>query len=199
VRLVAIKSGMVSDHKTTNLVASGVAQATFKLLHHRFNIFPNTFSGGPSTTIFHMTKHKHFTKLADESDSSLTNPAIPLQSFTSSSQAHAASQSSDTPLVVNVRGGAVPGMDIEAEWPLNELPPELREPDVDDDGVANNAEADSMRTSWKRGLFVLLEDPSSSRAAFSVNVFVSFSIVLSAVLTTIETIPSFRATESSVW
>ena len=90
-------------------------------------------------------------------------------------------------------------MDIGAEWPLDELPEELREPDDDDDRAAHNTEANSMRTNWKKELFLLLEDPSSSRAAFSVNVFVSFSIVLSAVLTTIETIPSFRATESSVW
>ncbi|CAG8491942.1 7864_t:CDS:2 [Paraglomus occultum] len=147
-----------------------------------------------------MTKHKHFTKLVDESESSLSNPSIPLQSLTSSSQVHISTpQSSDTPHVVNVRGGPVPGVDLETEWPLTELPEELREPDDDNDRAANNTEANSMRTNWKRELFLLLEDPSSSRAAFSVNVFVSFSIVLSAVLTTIETIPSFRATESYVW
>ncbi|CAG8623543.1 3632_t:CDS:10 [Paraglomus brasilianum] len=147
-----------------------------------------------------MTKHKHFTRLVDESESSLSSPSIPLQSLTSSSQIHVSTaQSSDLPHVVNVRGGPVPGMDIETEWPLNELPEELREPDDDNDRAANNTEANSMRTNWKKELFLLLEDPSSSRPAFSVNVFVSFSIVLSAVLTTIETIPSFRATESSVW
>ncbi|CAJ0902257.1 6282_t:CDS:2, partial [Entrophospora sp. SA101] len=64
---------------------------------------------------------------------------------------------------------------------------------------ANITEANSMQTDWKRKLFLLLEDPSSSNAALIVHVFVSFSIVLSAVLTTIETIPSFRSTSGSVW
>ncbi|KAF9960156.1 hypothetical protein BGZ72_007843, partial [Mortierella alpina] len=36
-------------------------------------------------------------------------------------------------------------------------------------------------------------------AAFALNVWVSFAIVLSAVITTIETIPSFRSTDSVVW
>ncbi|KAI8996939.1 hypothetical protein BDB01DRAFT_840509 [Pilobolus umbonatus] len=53
---------------------------------------------------------------------------------------------------------------------------------------------------WKRKLYLLLEEPSSSRGAFWTNVVVSFLIVFSAVTTTIETIPSFRSTESNkVW
>ncbi|CAG8760614.1 2049_t:CDS:10, partial [Cetraspora pellucida] len=81
-----------------------------------------------------------------------------------------------------------------------ELPQELRETGgTYESSSASNTEANSMRTDWKRNLFLLLEDPSSSKAAFMVNVFVSFSIILSAVLTTVETIPSFRLTSSSVW
>ncbi|CAO3645967.1 unnamed protein product [Cunninghamella blakesleeana] len=49
-------------------------------------------------------------------------------------------------------------------------------------------------------LYLLLEEPSSSRAAFWTNVVVSFLIVSSAIMTTIETIPAFRSAESNrVW
>ncbi|KAL0093837.1 hypothetical protein F4703DRAFT_1831888 [Phycomyces blakesleeanus] len=52
----------------------------------------------------------------------------------------------------------------------------------------------------KRSLYLLLEDPSSSNAAFWTNVVVSVLIVFSAVTTTIETIPAFRSAESNrVW
>ncbi|CAJ0898503.1 3338_t:CDS:2 [Entrophospora sp. SA101] len=84
----------------------------------------------------------------------------------------------------------------EDEWVLTEIPEELKNADTNS---ANITEANSMQTDWKRKLFLLLEDPSSSNAALIVHVFVSFSIVLSAVLTTIETIPSFRSTSGSVW
>nr|CAG8506670.1 7233_t:CDS:10 [Entrophospora candida] len=88
----------------------------------------------------------------------------------------------------------------EDEWELTGIPEELRSVNESfDRSSANNTEANSMRTDWKRELFLLLEDPSSSNAAFMVHVFVSFSIVLSAVLTTIETIPTYRSTASSVW
>ncbi|CAJ0829965.1 11834_t:CDS:10 [Entrophospora sp. SA101] len=88
----------------------------------------------------------------------------------------------------------------EDEWALTGIPEELRSVNESfDRSSANNTEANSMRTDWKRELFLLLEDPSSSNAAFMVHVFVSFSIVLSAVLTTIETIPTYRSTASSVW
>jgi hypothetical protein len=57
-----------------------------------------------------------------------------------------------------------------------------------------------MNSGIKRGLYLLLEEPSSSRAAFWTNVVVSFLIVSSAVMTTIETIPAFRSAESNrVW
>ncbi|KAI8576278.1 hypothetical protein K450DRAFT_257518 [Umbelopsis ramanniana AG] len=54
-----------------------------------------------------------------------------------------------------------------------------------------------IRNPLKRTLFKLLEDPSSSSAAFWTNVFVSMLIVISAVTTTIETIPTFRSAESN--
>lgn len=158
-----------------------------------------------------MTKHQQFTRLATDSEPNLTSqPAIPLQAMTSSQAAASDSftspVSSDVnPHVVNfttmspIRRSSIPGIGPEDQWPLTEIPQELRTSADYDTNAANNTEANSMRTDWKRSLFLLLEDPSSSNAAFMVNVFVSFSIILSAVLTTIETIPSFRSTSSSVW
>ncbi|CAG8588789.1 4455_t:CDS:2 [Ambispora leptoticha] len=152
-----------------------------------------------------MNKHRQFTKLSDASDVSLSSPSIPMTAITSSSQTRLqnATAGESQPHIVNLshtRRPSVPGIDLEDEWPLTELPRELREPETDnDDNAANNTEANSMRNDWKRELFLLLEDPSSSHPAFYVNVFVSFCIVLSAVLTTIETIPTFRSTDSSVW
>lgn len=60
--------------------------------------------------------------------------------------------------------------------------------------------ADSMTHGLKQQLYLLLEDPASSRAAFWTNVVVSALIVFSVIMTTVETIPSFRSVESNrVW
>lgn len=57
-----------------------------------------------------------------------------------------------------------------------------------------------IKNDVKRYLYLLLEEPASSRKAFWTNVIVSFLIVFSAVTTTIETIPSFRSAKSNkVW
>ncbi|CAG8432866.1 7354_t:CDS:2 [Diversispora eburnea] len=149
-----------------------------------------------------MTKTGHFTRLlSSDSESSFSQaPAIPLQAIITSPDP-----------IINANPNTSPNVDVFApvspitvgmneEWPLTEIPQELREPDDDyDSTAAHNTEANSMRTDWKRELFLLLEDPSSSNAAFLVNVFVSVSIVFSAILTTVETIPAFRSTSSSVW
>ncbi|CAG8436319.1 9070_t:CDS:2 [Funneliformis caledonium] len=155
-----------------------------------------------------MTKQK-FTRLATESEHNLTSqPAMPLQTLSPPNQAASTSPISfdAPPHVVHFaqlpppRRSSLPNIDMEDEWPFTEIPQELRTAEENyNSNAANNTEANSMRTDWKRELFLLLEDPSSSNAAFLVNVFVSFSIVLSAVLTTVETIPSFRSTSSSVW
>ncbi|KAJ1827550.1 hypothetical protein LPJ56_001608 [Coemansia sp. RSA 2599] len=60
-------------------------------------------------------------------------------------------------------------------------------------------EAMRIRSKWKRELFLLFEDPSSSPSAFVINVFVTFMIIFSAVLTTIETIPALRKGNSQMW
>ncbi|KAI7828783.1 hypothetical protein BC939DRAFT_442899 [Gamsiella multidivaricata] len=92
-------------------------------------------------------------------------------------------------------------VDMDLEWPMIDIPQELREMQVgqDDSNTRSNSQANAIRNPFKRKLFLLLEDPSSSSAAFALNVWVSFVIVLSAVITTIETIPSFRSTDSTIW
>ncbi|KAG0370768.1 hypothetical protein BGX24_001922 [Mortierella sp. AD032] len=92
-------------------------------------------------------------------------------------------------------------VDMDLEWPMIDIPQELRDMQVDQDDshTRSNSQANAIRNPFKRKLFLLLEDPSSSHAAFALNVWVSFAIVLSAVITTIETIPSFRSTDSTIW
>ncbi|RUS29971.1 hypothetical protein BC938DRAFT_480003 [Jimgerdemannia flammicorona] len=87
------------------------------------------------------------------------------------------------------------------EWNnLPEIQPPEAEGDAGDEPQTFNTDANQIRGQLKRDMFLLLEDPSSSRAAFMTNVLVSVSIVSSAVMTTIETIPSFRSRESNaVW
>jgi len=165
-----------------------------------------------------MTKHRQFTKLSTESDVSFSNQqTIPLEEISSSSteqpisqsrlsttaqpQVHFSPISPTSSTTSSSHRNTFTGLGLnEDEWTLTGIPEELRGVNESfDRSSANNTEANSMRTDWKRELFLLLEDPSSSNAAFMVHVFVSFSIVLSAVLTTIETIPTYRSTASSVW
>ncbi|KAF9120846.1 hypothetical protein BGW39_011042 [Mortierella sp. 14UC] len=91
-------------------------------------------------------------------------------------------------------------VDMDLEWPMIDIPQELREMRGEDDSNSrSNAQANGIKNPFKRRLFLLLEDPSSSNTAFALNVWVSIAIVISAVITTIETIPSFRSTDSKVW
>ncbi|KAF9353347.1 hypothetical protein BGX26_008871 [Mortierella sp. AD094] len=91
-------------------------------------------------------------------------------------------------------------VDMDLEWPMIDIPQELREMrDQEDSNSSANTQANAIRNPFKRRLYLLLEDPSSSNAAFALNVWVSFAIILSAVITTIETIPAFRSTDSKVW
>ncbi|RKP08934.1 hypothetical protein THASP1DRAFT_29278 [Thamnocephalis sphaerospora] len=70
--------------------------------------------------------------------------------------------------------------------------------DIPDPGERNRTAA-SIHSPWKRQFYLLMEDPSSSGAAFFVNVFVVLMIVLSAVIATVETIPKFRSGETPIW
>ncbi|CAH1757217.1 12903_t:CDS:2 [Entrophospora sp. SA101] len=165
-----------------------------------------------------MTKHQQFTKLPIDSDVSISNQphqqAIPLEEISLTEQpvslnlqsrssttiqphVHFSSISPISSTTPSLHRNSINELGLnEDEWVLTEIPEELKNADTNS---ANITEANSMQTDWKRKLFLLLEDPSSSNAALIVHVFVSFSIVLSAVLTTIETIPSFRSTSGSVW
>jgi potassium voltage-gated channel Shal-related subfamily D protein 2 len=52
---------------------------------------------------------------------------------------------------------------------------------------------------WKRDLFALLEEPTSSQSAFLVHVLTTTLIVLSSLVTVFETIPAFHEVAGSVW
>ncbi|PIA18309.1 voltage-gated potassium channel [Coemansia reversa NRRL 1564] len=70
---------------------------------------------------------------------------------------------------------------------------------MDNVEVQRGQEAESIRTAWKRRLFLLFEDPASSPSAFVINVVVTFMIIFSAVLTTVETIPALRKGREQLW
>ncbi|KAI0338993.1 voltage-gated potassium channel [Trametopsis cervina] len=64
-----------------------------------------------------------------------------------------------------------------------------------------NAEvaAQGIKPHWKRELYLLLEHPTTSQAAFVVHVSTTFLIVLSAAVTVLETIPTSHAISGKVW
>ncbi|KAF9113266.1 hypothetical protein BGX27_001910 [Mortierella sp. AM989] len=138
-----------------------------------------------------------------EPSSSSAQPLPPIN--TSHASSH--SPASDRTAPFSARAGneaqsrrSMHQVDMDLEWPMIDIPQELREMrDQDDSNSSANTQANAIRNPFKRRLYLLLEDPSSSNAAFALNVWVSFAIVLSAVITTIETIPAFRSTDSKVW
>ncbi|KAM6489995.1 hypothetical protein JOM56_014574 [Amanita muscaria] len=52
---------------------------------------------------------------------------------------------------------------------------------------------------WKRNLNALLEHPTSSSSAFVINMFTTFLIVLSALVTVFETVPAFHSISTRTW
>ncbi|KAJ2777252.1 hypothetical protein H4R18_005249 [Coemansia javaensis] len=70
---------------------------------------------------------------------------------------------------------------------------------IENSGARRGQQAKNIRSEWRRRLFLLFEDPSSSRAAFVLNLLVTLMIILSAALTTIETIPSLRKGHAALW
>lgn len=56
-----------------------------------------------------------------------------------------------------------------------------------------------LKYSWKKSLYLLLQDPTSSQGAFTIHIFITLLIVIAAILTILETIPNFRATDSRIW
>lgn len=52
---------------------------------------------------------------------------------------------------------------------------------------------------WKQDLYALLERPTSSTSAFVMHVFITSSIIISALVTVLETVPTFRKISNAVW
>ncbi|KAI8142603.1 hypothetical protein BJV82DRAFT_516784 [Fennellomyces sp. T-0311] len=107
-------------------------------------------------------------------------------------------------------GGFISISQLARDGPSGSTTPETNESSDEHDeadAVADAAheantglDAAEFKSDLKRRLYFLMEQPSSSSSAFWTNVVVSVLIVLSAVMTTIETIPAFRSKESNhVW
>ena len=52
---------------------------------------------------------------------------------------------------------------------------------------------------WKQDLHALLEKPTSSSSAFVMHVFITSLIIISALVTVLETVPTFRKISNAVW
>lgn len=52
---------------------------------------------------------------------------------------------------------------------------------------------------WKQDLYALLEQPTSSTSAFVMHVFITSLIIISALVTVLETVPTFRKISNAVW
>jgi potassium voltage-gated channel Shal-related subfamily D protein 2 len=52
---------------------------------------------------------------------------------------------------------------------------------------------------WKQDLHALLEQPTSSPSAFVMHVFITSLIIISALVTVLETVPTFRKISNAVW
>ncbi|EMD40160.1 hypothetical protein CERSUDRAFT_112369 [Gelatoporia subvermispora B] len=57
----------------------------------------------------------------------------------------------------------------------------------------------NIHSVWKRNLYMLLEQPTSSQAAFLVHVFTTSLIIISAIVTVLETVPSFHSIPGGIW
>ncbi|KAH9933176.1 voltage-gated potassium channel [Epithele typhae] len=63
----------------------------------------------------------------------------------------------------------------------------------------NLDDAQQTAPTWKKDLYMLLEKPTSSQAAFLVHIFTTSLIVISAVVTVLETVPAFHSISGSLW
>ena len=52
---------------------------------------------------------------------------------------------------------------------------------------------------WKQNLHALLEQPTSSSSAFVMHIFITSLIIISALVTVFETVPTFRKISNAVW
>jgi potassium voltage-gated channel Shal-related subfamily D member 2 len=58
---------------------------------------------------------------------------------------------------------------------------------------------DAIRPPWRRDLHALLEQPTTSSAAFFIHAFLTFLIITSAFVTVLETVPAFHSISARVW
>jgi len=104
-------------------------------------------------------------------------------------------------------------MTSDATIPLNTLPRSPRftpQPDIEDvfpnahaqgqdDEPISTLLASSKPPLWKRELYALLEHPTSSPAAFVFHIFSTGLIILSALVTILETVPAFHEISGGIW
>ena len=60
-------------------------------------------------------------------------------------------------------------------------------------------ESSAIHPPWKRNLYQLLEQPTSSTAAFIMHMFTTSLIVMSAFVTVLETVPAVHSISTRVW
>ena len=60
-------------------------------------------------------------------------------------------------------------------------------------------ESSAIHPSWKRNLYQLLEQPTSSTPAFIMHMFTTSLIVMSAFVTVLETVPAVHSISTRVW
>ncbi|KAH9889956.1 voltage-gated potassium channel [Cubamyces lactineus] len=63
----------------------------------------------------------------------------------------------------------------------------------------NAEEVRTLPPSWQKELYMLVEQPTSSHAAFLIHIFITSLIVVSAVVTVLETVPAFHSIPGGVW
>ncbi|KAI8994245.1 voltage-gated potassium channel [Trametes punicea] len=84
--------------------------------------------------------------------------------------------------------------------PYAPTPDSPGEAEFQDDLAFNSAdEALALSPSWQKELYMLLEQPTSSRSAFLIHIFTTSLIVISAVVTVLETVPAFHSIPGGFW
>ena len=60
-------------------------------------------------------------------------------------------------------------------------------------------ESSAIHPPWKRNLYQLLEQPTSSTAAFVMHMFMTSLIIISAFVTVLETVPAVHSISTRIW
>ncbi|KAF8625611.1 hypothetical protein AX17_006797 [Amanita inopinata Kibby_2008] len=86
---------------------------------------------------------------------------------------------------------------------LNEGPSRPCSPAGASDAIGPSASHDhelaDIHPTWKRNLNALIEHPTSSPSAFVIHMFTTFLILVSAVVTVLETVPAFHSIPARIW